>query len=75
MKKKSYNLKVKATTSLKYTLSNGFDEIKSFKSSNRKVVTVSKKGVLKGKKAGTAKVTIQTKNGAKATVKVTVKKK
>lgn len=75
LKKKSYNLKVKATTSLKYTLSNGFDEIKSFKSSNRKVVTVSKKGVLKGKKAGTAKVTIQTKNGAKATVKVTVKKK
>lgn len=73
--KKSYCLKVKDTATLKYALSNGFDEIKSFKSSNGKVVTVSKKGVLKGKKAGTAKVTIRTKNGAKAVVKVAVKKK
>lgn len=75
LKKKSYKLKVKGTMSLQYTFSNAFDEVKSFKSSNRKVVTVSKSGILKGKKAGTAKVTIRTKNGAKATVQVTVKKK
>ncbi len=50
------------------------DTIKSYKSSNTKVATVSNKGVVTGKKAGTAKITVTTKSGAKATYTVTVKK-
>lgn len=46
----------------------------TFKSSNKKVVTVTKKGVIKAKKAGKATITV--KAGKKtAKVKVTVKKK
>lgn len=74
-KKKNYTLRVKDTLKTGCKLSNALDEIKSYKTSNKKVVTVSKKGVLKGVKTGTAKVTVTTKNGAKATVKVVVKKK
>ena len=73
-KKKTYQLKVKGTLQTSYKLSNSFDTIKSYKSSNKKVVKVTKNGVLTGVKPGTAKVTVRTKNGAKATVKVVVKK-
>lgn len=54
------------------------DKIKSAKSSNKKVVKVTvKKGKLtiKGLKKGKAVVTVTSKNGAKAKVKVTVQKK
>lgn len=44
----------------------------SYSSSNKKVATVSKKGVIKGIKKGTATITL-TCNGVKKTVKVTVK--
>ena len=44
-------------------------------SSNKKVATVTKKGVVKGVKKGNAVITVQTKKGAVATFKVTVKKK
>ncbi|MCR5797165.1 MAG: Ig-like domain-containing protein [Eubacterium sp.] len=51
----------------------------TFKSSKKKVATVNKKGVVKAKKAGTAKITVTEKlNGKKrklGKVKVTVKKK
>ena len=47
----------------------------SWKSSNKKVATVSKKGVVKGIKAGKVKITATAKSGAKATVTVTVKPK
>lgn len=45
----------------------------TYKSSNKKIATVSKAGVIKGKKAGTCKITIKDGNGHKVTVKVTVK--
>ncbi len=46
-----------------------------FKSSNKKVATVSKSGVIKAKKKGKATITVQAvSGGAKATIKVTVKK-
>ena len=47
-----------------------------WKSSNKKVVTVSSKGILKAKKAGTAKITCSSKKypKIKATCEVTVKK-
>ena len=52
------------------------DTIKSVKSSNTKVATVTYKGkkvVIKGVKKGTAKVTVTTKNGGKNVITVTVK--
>ena len=45
----------------------------TWKSSNKKVATVSKKGVVKAKKVGTAKITVKTDNGKKATFKLTVR--
>ena len=44
----------------------------TFKSSNTKVVTVSAAGLLKGVKAGSAKITVTSHNGIKKTFKVTV---
>ena len=53
-------------------MANG-DSIKSWKSSNKKIVTVNKKGVIKaGKKNGTAKITVTLASGKKATLKVKV---
>ena len=52
------------------------DTIKSAKSSNTKVATVTYKGkkvVIKGVKKGTAKVTVTTKNGGKNVITETVK--
>ena len=43
--------------------------------SNKKVATVSSKGVVKAKKVGKAKITVTTANGKKATITITVKKK
>lgn len=52
------------------------DGIKSYKSSNKKIVTVSKKGVITAKKKkGKATVTVTLKSGKKLKFKVTVKKK
>lgn len=53
------------------------DSIKKWKTSNKKVVTVSKSGKITAKKKGTAKITITMKSGKRATctVKVITKKK
>ena len=59
---KTTKISAKATPSGKVT----------YKSSNSKIATVSSKGVVKGKKKGTAKITV-TCNGVTKTVKVTVK--
>ena len=45
----------------------------TYKSSNKKVATVSSKGVITGKKAGTAKITVTSKKNPKKKAKVTVK--
>ena len=53
-------------------MANG-DSVKSWTSSNKKIVTVDKNGVIKaGKKKGTAKVTVTLQSGKKATLKVKV---
>ena len=53
-------------------MANG-DSVKSWKSSNKKIVTVDKNGVIKaGKKNGTAKITVTLKSGKKATLDVKV---
>lgn len=48
-----------------------------FKSSNKKIATVSSKGIVKGKKAGKVKITVTSKSNKKQkkVIKITVKKK
>jgi len=43
-------------------------------SSNKKVATVTSKGVVKAIKPGKVKITVKTSNGKKATITITVKK-
>ena len=69
-------LKVKQSTSgLKVTKIAEGDSIVSWKSSNPKVVKVSKKGKLTAKKVGKATVTITLKSGVSKTMPVKVQKK
>ena len=64
--------KKQKTNKIRVTMANG-DSVKSWSSSNRKIVTVDKKGVIKaGKKTGTARITVTLKSGKKATLKVKV---
>ena len=59
----------------KYTIdTSGLTGALTFKSSKAKVAAVSAKGVITGKKAGTAKITVTPKGGAAVTITVTVKK-
>ena len=52
------------------------DSVQSWSSSNKKIVTVNKTGVIKaGRKTGTAYITIRTDYGATACIKVKVQKK
>ena len=61
-----------ATTKVKVSMAYG-DSIKSWASSNKKIVTVDKKGKIKaGTKTGTAKITVTLKSGKNATLKVKV---
>ena len=46
----------------------------TFSSSNTRYVTVDANGVITGKRAGSATITVKTYNGQKATLKITVKK-
>lgn len=68
-------LKVKKTTT-KFKVSGLAlgDSVKSYKSSNKKIFTVDKKGKIKAKKKGTAKLTVTLASGKKATAKVKVQK-
>lgn len=65
-KKKTLKVTVKPT---------GASQKVTYKSSNKKIVTVTKKGVIKGLKKGKAKITIKTTDGSnkKKIVTVTVK--
>ncbi len=66
--------KGKSTTAVKAALIKG-DSIEKWESSDTKVATVTKKGKIKAKKAGTAVITITTKRGASASLEVKVQKK
>jgi len=67
--------KVKIGVKEKYTIDTSSLSGKlTFASSKKSVATVSKKGVITGKKVGTAKITIKTSKGKKHTVTVTVAK-
>ena len=72
---KSFPLQVKkSTTALEATVSARGDSVKSWKSSNTKIVTVNSRGKITAKKTGTAKITVTTKSGATATCTVKVQK-
>jgi uncharacterized protein YjdB len=73
----STTLKVKKTYQLKATLNptNATNKNVTWKSSNTKVATVDANGKVTAKAAGTATITVTTKDGSKtATCKITVKK-
>lgn len=60
------------TTKVKVSMAYG-DSIRSWASSNKKIVTVDKNGKIKaGTRTGTAKITVTLKSGKKATLKVKV---
>lgn len=69
---KKISVKVKKTKKIKVSPKKG-DKVKSYVSSNKKIATVSKKGVVTGKKKGKATIVVTTKKGAVATIPVTVK--
>lgn len=76
--KSKITLKKGKKKTIKYTVypANAVNKAVKFKSSNKKVAAVSKKGVIKAKKKGKATITITTVEGnVKAKIKVTVKKK
>lgn len=67
--RKSISVKSGKTTTIK---ANAMPDKLTYKSSNKKVVTVTKKGVVKGIRRGSAMITVKA-NGKTAKVKVTVK--
>lgn len=74
LSKKKLEIKVGKTASLKATMTpaNSTDKL-TWKSSNKKVATVTDKGIVKGIKKGNAIITVTTSSKKKATCKVTVK--
>ena len=62
------------TTAVKAAVVSG-DSVKSWSTSNKKVVKVSKKGVIRAVGNGKAVITVKTKKGASVKLKVTVQKK
>ncbi len=75
-KKSCYTLTAGKTLSLSSKVQKGRgDSVKKWKSSRRKIATVSSSGKVKAKKKGTAKITVILKSGEKATVKIKVNEK
>ena len=70
----SISLGVKEKFTLVPEITSGTSTTFTFTSKDKKIATVSSKGVVTGVKAGTTTVTVKTANGLKATCKVTVTK-
>ena len=68
--------KVKLTTTVTTKPNKKANKKVTYKSANKKIATVSKKGVVKGKKAGSTKITVTSKKNKKkkTTIRVIVKK-
>lgn len=74
LSKKQYTLPVSTKTHLKVVIKPfNSTEIPTFKSSNTKILTINKDGLIYAKAKGKAKVTAVLKNGKKATCTITVK--
>ena len=75
LSEKTLRMGVKEKVQLKATVSpQGASQKVTWKSSKKSVAAVSKNGKLTAKRPGTAKITVTTENGKKATCKVVVKK-
>ena len=73
---KSYTIYKGKTKTIKYSIAPKMSDFRvTYKSSNTKIATVSSKGVVTGKKKGTATITLTGSNGQKATCKVIVKER
>ncbi len=74
--KKTVKIKQSKTYKLKISYAKG-DSVKKWKTSNKRIVSVSKKGKITAKRKGTAKITVVMKSGKKASckIKVSAKKK
>ena len=72
---KNVDINGKVTVSVKSVKPEGASKEVTYKSSNKKFATVSSKGVVTGKKAGTVTITATSKKNSKvkATIKITVK--
>lgn len=68
-------LKVKSSYKVKAIRMPSTDKIASYKSSDTKTATVSRNGTIKGKKVGTAKITVTLKSGYSMSFNVKVQKK
>lgn len=68
----SVNLKVNQTKQLKVLNKKKNDSVKSYKSSNKKVASISSKGKITAKKKGTCTITVIMKNGKKLKCQVKV---
>ena len=66
------NLKRGNTFRIKYTLIGGTATV-NFKSSNKKVATVTSRGLIRAKKKGQTTITVRTSNNKKAFIKIIVK--
>ena len=74
--KKIWLQKGQKTSAFKVSGLAGGDSIKSYKSSNTKIFTVTNKGVIKaGKKVGTAKLTVTLASGTKKVIPIVVQKR
>ena len=72
--KKQYSVKKGKKITLKTSLTPAAAKTTlTWSSDNKKIATVTKKGVVKGIRKGTVTITVKTANGKSATVKVTVK--
>ena len=69
---KAYNKKVYAGKTVKINAKATRGAKLSYKTSNKKIATVNSKGVITGKSAGTAKITITAKKSKYKTVKKTI---
>lgn len=72
---KTVDIKGKATISVKSVSPKGADKGVKYQSSNKKVATVSSKGVVTGKKAGKTTITVTSKKNKKVKKKITIKVK
>jgi len=73
LSKKTLTIKAGKSYKFKVKYAKG-DRVKSWKSSNKKVASISKNGKLVAKKSGIAKISVVTKSGKKAICTVKVKK-
>lgn len=71
LSKKNLKLRVGSSSRLKVSYAKG-DSIKKWKTNKSRIATVSKKGVVKARSVGTAKITVTLKSGKKAVCKVHV---